>query len=91
MKTSTMLLLGAGAYVAYMLWKKQQAAATGTSTAAVTGPAQSGAAVSGPAVSEVESGYDDADYVPAGWGPMWTSIMPGGRRRMGGGGPRRRR
>ncbi len=88
MKTSTMLLLGVGGYVAYTFWKKQQAA-TGSSTAAVSGPAgaAAGPAVSGPAATSVDStSYDEIDFVPVGWGPAWVSIMPGGGRRGGGGG-----
>ncbi len=81
MKIATMLMLGAGGYVAYTMWKKQQAATTGSSTAAVTGPA-GGPAVSGQAAAAVDhASYDDLDLVPAGWGPAWVSIMPGGRRR----------
>ncbi len=87
MKTSTMLLLAAGGYVAYTLWKKQQAA-TGAATAAVSGPAApTGPAVSGPAASPVvddTTSYDEIDFVPVGWGPAWVSIMPGGGRRRGG-------
>jgi len=89
MKTSTMLLLVAGGYVAYTLWKKQQAP-TGSSTAAVSGQAgaPTGPAVSGPAAatSVDYTSYDEIDFVPVGWGPSWVSIMPGGGRRGGGGG-----
>lgn len=90
MKTSTLLLIGAGGVIAYLLWKQKQAA-TGSATAAVSGPAQSGAAVSGPAQSGLAAGaavpdtvvVDEIDYVPVGWGPSWVSIMPGGGRRGG--------
>jgi hypothetical protein len=82
-----MLLLAAGGYIAYTLWKKQQAAtSTGSTNAAVSGPAASpGPVVSGPAAPTVvdDASYDEIDVVPVGWGPSWVTIMPGGGRRGG--------